>query len=82
MIKAQFNSLPKIFEKSTIDRLVVLKNPPNLPHSTILVDQDVSYYRKKDTVTKTVNSLLTLERDVNGKVTGHYEEVSFTIPFF
>ncbi|KAK4704082.1 hypothetical protein P7C70_g2129, partial [Phenoliferia sp. Uapishka_3] len=74
LIKAQFNGLPKIFEKATIDRLVVLETPSALPNSTILVDQDVTYYRKADTPTKTVNSLLTLERDAGGKITRHTEE--------
>ncbi|KAL8291773.1 hypothetical protein RQP46_002031 [Phenoliferia psychrophenolica] len=74
LIKAQFNGLPKIFDKATIDRLVVLQTPSALPNSTILVDQDVTYYRKADTPTKTVNSLLTLERDAQGKITRHTEE--------
>lgn len=45
-IRAQFIGLAKIFEKADIPKFRVLSNPPGLPSSTILIDQDVTYYRK------------------------------------
>jgi hypothetical protein len=62
--------------RATLDKFRVLENPATLPKSTILVDQDVSYYRKTDDKEpfKTLNSLLALERDAQGKVTKHSEE--------
>lgn len=38
--------LAKIFEKADIPKFRILENPPNLDKSTILIDQDVVYYRK------------------------------------
>lgn len=73
-IRAQFNGLPKLFAKSTVDRMVVLENPASLPATTTLIDQDVTYYMKPDKPTKTINSLVTLERDEQGKVLWHQEE--------
>lgn len=55
--------------QSTIDKMNVLENPSSVPASNILIDQDVSYYRKADSSpTKTVNSLLTVQRDQQGKI--------------
>lgn len=45
-IRAQFIGLVKIFEKADIPKFRILSNPPELPASTILIDQDVTYYRK------------------------------------
>ena len=56
-----------------------MTSPEALPKTTFLVDMDVSYYRKPDSLTKKVNSLLTIERDATGKVVRHTEEVSFII---
>ena len=67
----------KLFDKATIDRQAVLENPSSLPKSTLLVDQDVTYYRKPDSPFKTVNSLLTIEFNGEGKVVKHTEEVHF-----
>ncbi|KAG0700676.1 hypothetical protein DFH29DRAFT_930920 [Suillus ampliporus] len=75
-IQAQFLGLAKLFEKADIPKFRVLKNPPQVPQSTILVDQDVAYYRSafSSSPTKTMNSLLTLELDNDGKVKRHTEE--------
>ncbi|TRM66274.1 hypothetical protein BD626DRAFT_397610 [Schizophyllum amplum] len=74
-IRAQFVGLAKIFERADIPKFRVLENPSSVPKSTILVDQDVSYYRsaKADSPTKTMNSLLTIETDDSHRVTAHYE---------
>ncbi|KAG1754963.1 uncharacterized protein EDB91DRAFT_262779 [Suillus paluster] len=74
-IRAQFHGLAKLFEKVDIPKFRVLKNPPLVPRSTILVDQDVAYYRSAfSSPTKTMNSLLTLELDDEGKLRRHTEE--------
>ncbi|KAF7966226.1 hypothetical protein HWV62_39497 [Athelia sp. TMB] len=74
-IRAQFIGLAKIFEKADIPKFRILENPPNLDKSTILIDQDVVYYRKAASdPTKTVNSLLTIKTDSNRLVTSHTEE--------
>ncbi|KAL1740668.1 hypothetical protein HDZ31DRAFT_47048 [Schizophyllum fasciatum] len=74
-IRAQFVGLAKIFPRADIPKFRVLENPESVPKSTILVDQDVSYYRdeKADSPTKTMNSLLTIETDDSHLVTRHYE---------
>ncbi|KAG1757246.1 hypothetical protein EDB19DRAFT_1656501 [Suillus lakei] len=75
-IRAQFIGLAKLFEKADIPKFRVLKNPPQAPLGTILVDQDVSYYRDafSSSPTKTMNSLLTLELDNEGRLRRHTEE--------
>ncbi|KDQ63132.1 hypothetical protein JAAARDRAFT_29133 [Jaapia argillacea MUCL 33604] len=74
-IRAQFNGLAKIFPKADIPKFRVLSNPSSLPKNTILIDQDIAYYRDpKSSPTKTVNSLLTLETSDSGLVTHHQEE--------
>ncbi|KAG2155492.1 hypothetical protein DEU56DRAFT_767689 [Suillus clintonianus] len=74
-IRAQFVGLAKLFEKADIPKFRVLKNPPQVPQGTILVDQDVAYYRDAfSSPTKTMNSLLTLELDNEGKLRRHIEE--------
>ncbi|KZP28852.1 hypothetical protein FIBSPDRAFT_728417 [Athelia psychrophila] len=74
-IRAQFMGLAKIFEKADIPKFRILENPPNLDKSTILIDQDVVYYRKAASdPTKTVNSLLTIKTDSSHLVTSHTEE--------
>lgn len=56
-------------EQSTLDRFDVLESPSSLPSNKFLINQDVTYYRDaKKSPTKTVNSLLTIERDSNGKI--------------
>ena len=62
----------QLFTKSEIRSFRVLTNPPNVPKSTILVDQDVDYYAKSSP--KKINSLLTLERNTQGLVIKHMEE--------
>ncbi|KAG0140125.1 hypothetical protein CROQUDRAFT_53736 [Cronartium quercuum f. sp. fusiforme G11] len=79
-IKSQFNGMPKVFSSSTIDKFEVLESPSSLPippgpDQFTIINQDVTYYRNGDKF-KTVNSLLTLERDENGKVIRHTEEWS------
>lgn len=66
-IQEQFNGLAKIFSKSTYDRQDLLQNPEGVPASTMLVNQDVTYYRGESPF-KTLNSLVTLERASDGKV--------------
>ncbi|EIN13879.1 hypothetical protein PUNSTDRAFT_56402 [Punctularia strigosozonata HHB-11173 SS5] len=73
-IIAQFNALAKIFPKADIPKFRLLQNPSSVPSSTLLIDQDVAYYRNPDKEpTKVVNSLLTLETS-SGLVTRHTEE--------
>lgn len=38
--------LAKTFEKADIPKFRILQNPPGLDPLTILIDQDVVYYRK------------------------------------
>jgi len=76
-IRAQFVGLAKLFERADLPKFRILENPPNVASSTILIDQDVSYYRKGTAAepTKTVNSLLTLELNPSTNlVTRHTEE--------
>ena len=44
-IRAQFNGLVKLFPRAEIPTFRLLENPPSVPKSTILIDQDVAYYR-------------------------------------
>jgi len=44
-IRAQFVGLAEIFEKAEILKFRILSSPSEVP-STILIDQDVAYYRK------------------------------------
>ncbi|KAG8962378.1 hypothetical protein FRC03_004303 [Tulasnella sp. 419] len=75
-VKAHFNGLPKIFAKTRILRFRVLNNPPNIPESTILIDQDVDYHLSASSASgiKTLTSLLTLERNPQGQVIRHTDE--------
>ncbi|KAH9858316.1 hypothetical protein C2E23DRAFT_865211 [Lenzites betulinus] len=75
-VREQFNGLAKLFPRADIPSFRLLENPPSVPKSKILIDQDVSYYRdpKASSPTKTVNSLLTLETNAQHKVTRHTEE--------
>ncbi|KAI0800760.1 hypothetical protein C8Q74DRAFT_1238626 [Fomes fomentarius] len=74
-IREQFNGLAKIFPRADLPSFRVLENPPSVPKSTILIDQDVAYYRDpKGEPTKTVNSLLTLETNDKHQVVRHTEE--------
>ncbi|GAA95171.1 uncharacterized protein L969DRAFT_19355 [Mixia osmundae IAM 14324] len=74
-IREQFNGLAKLFPKSVADKHNVLENPPTVAKHTILIDQDITYYRDPNgEPTKTMNSLLTIERNPDGKITKHTEE--------
>ncbi|KAJ8494532.1 hypothetical protein ONZ51_g2250 [Trametes cubensis] len=77
-IRAQFNGLAKerLFPRADIPSFRLLENPPSVPKSKILIDQDVSYYRDPNasSPTKTVNSLLTLETNDQNQVVRHTEE--------
>ncbi|TFK77435.1 hypothetical protein BDN72DRAFT_784596 [Pluteus cervinus] len=75
-IKAQFIALAKIFDRADVARFRVLENPQRLSANTLLVDQDVSYYRSSSTTspTKTMNSLLTVKLDDAGQIRSHVEE--------
>ncbi|RDX51918.1 hypothetical protein OH76DRAFT_1345888 [Lentinus brumalis] len=74
-IRAQFNGLAKLFPRADIPSFRVLENPPSVAKSTILIDQDVAYYRDpKGEPTKIVNSLLTLETNGMHQVVRHTEE--------
>jgi hypothetical protein len=75
-IRAQFNALPAAFPRSTIDNFEVLESPKTLTNS-ILVNQDVTYYRSEETDAKpfkTMNSLLTIIKNNEGKILTHTEE--------
>ncbi|MBW0553395.1 hypothetical protein O181_093110 [Austropuccinia psidii MF-1] len=79
-IKSQFNGMPKIFSSSTIDKFEILESPATLPtppgpDQFTIINQDVTYYRGESKLI-TLNSLLTLQRDQNGKVVRHTEEWS------
>ncbi|KAL7415735.1 hypothetical protein BDY24DRAFT_406288 [Mrakia frigida] len=76
-VRAQFEGLPKLFKGgATIDKFEVLESGNGGNLRTILINQDVTYYLKErpSDPTKTVNSLLTLERDGSGLITKHSEE--------
>jgi len=77
-IKAQFNGLAQIFSRATIHNMRLLKNPGNVSPHTMLIDQDVEYHLKQNSEDghgiKTVNSLLTIERNPEGFITKHTEE--------
>ncbi|KAF5352737.1 hypothetical protein D9756_005912 [Leucocoprinus leucothites] len=74
-IKAQFVGLAKIFPRAEIPSFRILENPPSVAPRTILIDQDVSYYRNpKSSPTKTLNSLLTITLDDSNKIRTHTEE--------
>ncbi|KLO20108.1 hypothetical protein SCHPADRAFT_817082 [Schizopora paradoxa] len=75
-IKAQFNSLAKIFDKAEIPKFRLLKNPENTPKDVIIIDQDVAYYYKEgaSSPTKTVNSLLTIQTNKDKRIVHHTEE--------
>ncbi|RPD65084.1 hypothetical protein L227DRAFT_571523 [Lentinus tigrinus ALCF2SS1-6] len=74
-IRAQFNGLAKLFPRADIPSFRLLENPPSVPKSKILIDQDVAYYRDpKGEPTKIVNSLLTLETNDKHQIVRHTEE--------
>jgi len=75
-IKAQFNGLVKLFPRADLPSFRILENPPSVPKTTILIDQDVAYYRdpNSSSPTKVVNSLLTIETNSSHQVTRHTEE--------
>lgn len=75
-IRAQFNGLAKLFPRADIPKFRVLENPSSVPEGTMLIDQDVSYYRdpKASEPTKTVNSLLTIRTNSSNLITHHQEE--------
>ncbi|KAG6879568.1 hypothetical protein C0992_001395 [Termitomyces sp. T32_za158] len=75
-IRAQFIGLTKIFPRADIPKFRLLKNPSNLPKDTILIDQDVAYFRdpKSSSPTKTLNSLLTIKLNESNLVTRHEEQ--------
>ncbi|THH21205.1 hypothetical protein EW146_g294 [Bondarzewia mesenterica] len=74
-IRAQFDALPKLFSHADIQKFRILANPPSGPPNTMLVDQDVAYYRSANSSPfKTVNSLLTLRMNDSHQVTSHTEE--------
>ncbi|KAF8274031.1 hypothetical protein EI94DRAFT_1714571 [Lactarius quietus] len=75
-IRAQFDAFPKLFPRSDIQKLRVLKNPPGTPDSLLLIDLDVAYFRNAQAASpfKVVNSLLTLQLDDTHLVIRHTEE--------
>ncbi|CEH19304.1 hypothetical protein CBOM_06351 [Ceraceosorus bombacis] len=79
-IRAQFNALVALFPRSSIDKFNVLDTSAasiTVKRGLLLVDQDVTYYRSKEHGAepfKTMNSLLTIERDAQGRITRHTEE--------
>ncbi|KAF9531933.1 hypothetical protein CPB83DRAFT_732373, partial [Crepidotus variabilis] len=75
-VRNQFIALAKLFPRADIPKFRILENPPTVPPNTILIDQDVAYFRDANASapTKTVNSLLTLKVDDTNKVISHNEE--------
>ncbi|EJD03510.1 uncharacterized protein FOMMEDRAFT_132978 [Fomitiporia mediterranea MF3/22] len=75
-IEAQFNGLAKFFPRADISKFRVLQNPDGIPPGTILIDQDVAYYRDPSSAspTKTLNSLLTVSTNDQHQITKHVEE--------
>ncbi|KAF8167353.1 hypothetical protein B0H34DRAFT_681547 [Crassisporium funariophilum] len=75
-ISSQFIALAKLFPRADIPKFRVLQNPSTVPPSTILIDQDVAYFRdpKSSSPTKVMNSLLTLQMNEANKVVRHNEE--------
>ncbi|CAO1627740.1 unnamed protein product [Sympodiomycopsis kandeliae] len=75
-IRAQFNALPSLFPRADITKFNIL-DAPSAP-GKLLIDQNVAYYRSKDSgaeVFKELNSLLTIERDSStGLIKKHFEE--------
>lgn len=75
-IRAQFIALTSLFPRADVTKFRVLTNPPSVAATTLLIDQDVAYFRdpKADKPTKTVNSLLTLKLSEGHKILHHTEE--------
>ncbi|TFK19984.1 hypothetical protein FA15DRAFT_673957 [Coprinopsis marcescibilis] len=76
-IQNQFVGLAKIFPRAEIPKFRVLQNPATVPSTTIIIDQDVAYFRdpSSKSPTKTINSLLTLRLDsATNKIASHTEE--------
>lgn len=75
-IRSQFVALVKLFPRADIPKFRVLENPSNIPSSTLLIDQDVAYFRdpKASTPTKTMNSLLTIKINSSNQIESHIEE--------
>ncbi|KNZ80647.1 hypothetical protein J132_04890 [Termitomyces sp. J132] len=77
-IRAQFVGLTKqkIFPRADISKFRLLENPPNLAKNTILIDQDVAYFRdtKASSPTKILNSLLAIKLNDSNLVTSHEEQ--------
>ncbi|RXK35580.1 hypothetical protein M231_07165 [Tremella mesenterica] len=72
-VKAQFNSMPKIFSKSETLDLKVLDNPQVKPPSVQFALAQ-NYHVKTPQTTKLVNSLITLTVDPSTKLITHHEE--------
>ncbi|KAG6873216.1 hypothetical protein C0995_001570 [Termitomyces sp. Mi166 len=82
-IRAQFIGLTKFFPRADIQKFRLLQNPPNLAENTILIDQDVAYFRepKSSSPIKTLNLLLTIKFNESNLVASHEQwnhEKSFT----
>ncbi|PIL31476.1 hypothetical protein GSI_06178 [Ganoderma sinense ZZ0214-1] len=74
-IRHQFNGLAQLFPRADIPAFRVLENPSSVPTSTILIDQEVDYYRNpQGSPIKRINSLLTIETNEQHKVVRHTEE--------
>jgi len=74
-VKNQFDALAKLCAKGEIPKFRVLETPSTVAPSTLLIDQDVDYHLKEEGAPfKTINSLLTIETNSQGKITRHTEE--------
>jgi len=75
-IRAQFDALSKLFPRTEIQKLRVLKNPSETPANVLLIDQDVAYFRdaKATSPFKVINSLVTLQLNDAYQITRHTEE--------
>lgn len=56
----------QIFPRADIPRFRVLENPPSVPKSTILIDQDVAYFRNPDaSPTKVLPTIMKPSRNLD-----------------
>ncbi len=67
----------QIFPRADIPRFRVLENPPSVPKSTILIDQDVAYFRNPDaSPTKVLPTILESSQYLNLHASSHLQTVN------
>ncbi|KNE96636.1 hypothetical protein PSTG_10043 [Puccinia striiformis f. sp. tritici PST-78] len=77
-IKNYLDQRTKLFSSSTIDSLNLIETPsclstPSGPHQSTIIDLDLTYYHDQ-TKARTVNFIVILARDPDGKVIRHAEK--------